>query len=300
MEFKKYMHIEKFGNQEVEGIEVGETYIFPKIDGTNASVWMNDGWTCAGSRNRELAIDNDNAGFMNYIINDNKIKAYLTEHPNHKLFGEWLVPHSLKTYRQDAWRKFYVFDVMVEHGENDFEYLPYSVYSEFLNKYELDYIQPIARIRNGSYDQFIKQLEKNVFLIEDGKGSGEGIVIKRYDFKNVYGRTVWAKIIKTEFKELHGHTMGAPVMAGKKMIEESIVEQFCTEALIEKTYAKIINAEGGWSSKYIPRLIETVYHDLITEEMWAILKKLKPKSINFQTLKSIMTTKIKEVKQEVF
>lgn len=32
--FKKYMHIERFGNDEVEGIEFGNCYIFCKIDET--------------------------------------------------------------------------------------------------------------------------------------------------------------------------------------------------------------------------------------------------------------------------
>jgi hypothetical protein len=66
MEFKKYMHLERFGTSEVEGIEIGTTYVFPKLDGTNASVWFEDGKIKAGSRNRELSFDNDNAGFYKW------------------------------------------------------------------------------------------------------------------------------------------------------------------------------------------------------------------------------------------
>lgn len=43
MKFNKYMHIERFGADEVEDIEFGECYIFYKIDGTNGSVWMDEG-----------------------------------------------------------------------------------------------------------------------------------------------------------------------------------------------------------------------------------------------------------------
>lgn len=51
--FKKYMHLERFGNDEVLGIELGECYVFPKLDGTNASLWVGeDGSVQAGSRNR--------------------------------------------------------------------------------------------------------------------------------------------------------------------------------------------------------------------------------------------------------
>ena len=63
MKFRKYQHIERFGTTEVSQIEFGECFIFPKIDGTNASVWLDDGEICAGSRQRQLSIEADNAGF---------------------------------------------------------------------------------------------------------------------------------------------------------------------------------------------------------------------------------------------
>ena len=73
--FPKYQHIERFGTSEVEGIEYGECYIFPKIDGTNSSLWIgNDGTLKAGSRKRELSIEKDNAGFLNWAKNKTKFK----------------------------------------------------------------------------------------------------------------------------------------------------------------------------------------------------------------------------------
>jgi hypothetical protein len=60
MEFKSYQHIERFGMTEVENIELGKCYIFPKIDGTNSSVWLDDESNIqAGSRNRVLTLDNE-------------------------------------------------------------------------------------------------------------------------------------------------------------------------------------------------------------------------------------------------
>ena len=64
MEFLKYQHVERFGTTETQGIENGMCYVFPKIDGTNSQLWWDNGLK-AGSRNRELFIDNDNAGFYN-------------------------------------------------------------------------------------------------------------------------------------------------------------------------------------------------------------------------------------------
>ena len=61
--FVEYQHVAKLGTTEVEGIENGTCYVFPKIDGTNASIWY-DGKVRFGSRKRELSLDFDNAGFM--------------------------------------------------------------------------------------------------------------------------------------------------------------------------------------------------------------------------------------------
>jgi len=60
MEFKKYQHVERLGTSEVSNIMVGDVYVFPKIDGTNASVWLDGrGNICAGSRTRTLSLEKE-------------------------------------------------------------------------------------------------------------------------------------------------------------------------------------------------------------------------------------------------
>lgn len=255
MEFRKYQHIERYGTMEVEGIEIGTCYVFPKIDGTNSSVWLGeDGQIHAGSRKRELSLEQDNAGFMNAIIQDDRIKAYLQKHPTHRLFGEWLVPHSLKTYRDDAWRRFYVFDVCVDaESEEGLEYIPYPVYQPLVEEFGLDYLAPLKILKNATLEDFIKCTEENNFLIKDGAGVGEGIV-----------------------------------------------DKFVTAALVEKEFAKIVNETGGWTSKMIPRLLSSVYHELVCEEMWNILKAFKNPTVNFKVLNNFTIAKIKKIKPEIF
>ncbi len=298
MEFKKYQHLERFGTTEVQNIELGKAYIFPKLDGTNASIWIDNGKVQAGSRKRHLSLDKDNAGFYEWVLKQDNILEYLKANPTHRIFGEWLVPHSLKTYKNDAWRKFYVFDVVEDRTElsheNDekFKYLNYEEYKLILEKYNIDYIPPISIITNSTYEQLVNQLAKNVFLIEDGEGSGEGIVIKNYDFKNKYGRQTWAKIITSEFKEKHAKEMGASKIKGKKLIEEEVAKEFVTKALIEKVYAKIEN-NGGFTSKKIPELLHTVYYDVVKEDCWNFVKKHKQPTINFKTLQHFIFAEIK-------
>lgn len=305
--FKKYQHLERFGTSEVEMIEIGECYVFPKIDGTNASVWLHDGEINAGSRTRHLTLEKDNAGFFAWVKQQENILAYLKENPTHRLFGEWLVPHSLKTYRETAWRKFYVFDVAIDkqddeilhEGDSTLKYLHYNEYKPLLDKFGIDYIPPISIMKNGDYDSFIRELVKNDFLIEDGKGSGEGIVIKNYYYKNNYGRQTWAKIVTSEFKEKHRKEMGASEINVAKLVEEQIAEKYVTKALCEKIHAKIAN-EGGWSSKKIPQLLNVVFYDLIKEDSWEFIKEFKNPTINFKTLQHFTFMKVKQNLPQIF
>lgn len=291
-EFLKYQHLERFGTNETEGIQFGECYVFPKIDGTNGSIW-HDGNIQAGSRRRYLTLDYDNQGFYEWVLKQDNIADFFRYNPNLRLYGEWLVPHTLKTYQPEAWNRFYVFDVM----EGD-EYLPYNIYQPVLERFNIDYIPPVCIIKNPSYDRLIQMLEKSTFLIEDGKGAGEGIVVKNYDYKNKYGRVTWAKIVRNEFKSAHQKCQPTEVKE-KKLIEEEIVSKYVTNTLIEKELAKI-TAENGWSSKFIPRLLNTVYYCLVKEECWNFVKDFKNPSVDFKRLQYLTNHHIKTIKPELF
>lgn len=296
-QFKPYMHVERFDTSEVQGIEHGTCFVFPKIDGTNASVWLgDDGEIKAGSRTRELIPGgSDNAGFCAWVLQQENLKAYLRANPTHRLYGEWLVPHTLKTYRQDAWRRFWIFDV-----QSDETYLSYDVYNVELQKYGLDFVVPMFRAENIHLEYLLKALEKNTFLIQEGAGLGEGVVVKNYDFINRYGNTVWAKVVRQEFKEENAKTFGINTIGLSDPIEKQIVDKFVTEAMVEKVYAKIVNEAGGWESKFIPRLLNTVFYDLVKEETWEYLKEFNLPTINFQSLKAYTIRTVKIIKKELF
>lgn len=305
-EFLQYQHIERYGNDEVAGIELGELLIFPKLDGTNASAWAalspEKRWDIGlGSRTRELSAEADNAGFYAKVHNDEidglggRLSHFFSLYPYLRLFGEWLVPHTLKTYRDDAWKRFWIFDV---YNNETGQYLHYDTYKPLLDNSRLDYVPPLARIKGGDYEYFIHVLKQNVFFIEDGKGIGEGIVLKNYSFINKNGRTIWAKIINNEFKEQHHREMGEPATE-RKVVEEELAKKFCTEHLVTKTYAKICNEKEGWTSRYIPELLGRVYHDLLVEEIWNMVGHV-PITINFGMLKHFVIAQIKHYLPHVF
>lgn len=292
--FFKYQHIERLGATEVNGILEGECYVFPKIDGTNSCLWWGENKLQAGSRNRHLSLGSDNAGFYNWAIGQEVFVEFFKKYPKLRLYGEWLVPHTLRTYDDKAWRQFYVFDVIGPEG-----YLSYPEYSQILNEFGIEYIPAMFRVNNPTEQRMYECLESNTYLIKDGLGCGEGIVIKNYGFKNKYGRTTWAKIVRNEFKASHSKAE-VRVVKERTQVEDAIVGKYITRSLIEKERSKIEMEAGDWSSKMIPRLLSTVYYCLISEESWNFVKEHKNPIIDFKKLAMLTTAKIKEVYPEVF
>lgn len=295
MEFEKYQHIERFGQPTVDGILNGKVYVFNKIDGTNSQVWIDENKVLHfGSRNRELSLDFDNAGFMAKISNDERIIKFLTDYPNYRVYGEWLKPHTIKNYEDDAWDKFYIFDITTE----DEKYVPYPVYSKLLKDYGLDYIPLLTCLNNPTYEDILKLLDNVNFLIKDGSGQGEGIVIKNYDFVNRFGRTVWAKIVLKEFRSKH-QRVDANTIKDDTMVEAKIVEKYVTKSLVEKEYAKLC-VDEIFDKKQIPRLFSTIFYSLVTEESWNFVKEFKNPTINFKTLSFLCNEKTKDCLPNLF
>ena len=113
MEFRRYQKIHRLGAEENEGIlDSGRCYVQEKIDGANTQIWMKDGKLCIGSRNQELG-DKSFNGFKQYVENHEGIRAFFVTNPEYRLYGEWLVRHTI-AYKETAYKKFYLFDVEVD------------------------------------------------------------------------------------------------------------------------------------------------------------------------------------------
>ena len=294
--FQKYLHLERFGTDVVDGVNLGTCHIFPKLDGTNASFWMDDeGIFHCGSRNRELDIHNDNAGFMNWAIHQANLVAMARAFRNHRFYGEWLVPHSIKTYRDDAWRKFYLFDVLGANGE----FMHYDDYSVLCKRWGVEFIPCTLKATNPTYEMLHEHALKNTFLLQEGQGYGEGVVIKQYGWKNRYGNPAYAKLITSAFKEAHIKEMGGQVLT-VDLVEENIAQEYVTSHLVEKVIAKIRTEEGAFSAKHIPRLLHTVFHDLVTEELWEAIKKHKNPRIDFKLLNHFVVKQTKILTPALF
>ena len=297
MQYKSYQHIEKLGNKEVEGILKGKCSIQPKIDGTNGVVWLgDDGIIHAGSRNRDLSLDNDNARFYNTVIKDDNIRKYLLDNPNHYLYGEWLVPHTIRYYHPESWKHFYVFDIF----SYDRGYIPYDEYSKELDKYGISYIPEIISIDNPTMEDLTKYLKETKYLIPEDKMS-EGIIIKNYEYRNQYGRCTYAKIVAEEFFNTKSLLRMKNHEAKDKTSEKDIVTTMLSEPLIRKEFAKIKLAyPDARRQELIGRTLNTIFHVFIHEELLDYIEKKKP-LINFYYLKKECDERIKEVlRSELF
>ena len=297
MQYKSYQHIEKLGNKEVEGILKGKCSIQPKIDGTNGVVWLgDDGIIHAGSRRRDLTLDNDNAGFYNTVIKDDNIRKYLLDHKDHYLYGEWLVPHTIRYYHPESWKHFYVFDIF----SYDRGYIPYDEYSKELDKYGISYIPEIISIDNPTMEDLTKYLKETKYLIPEDKMS-EGIIIKNYEYRNQYGRCTYAKIVAEEFFNTKSILRMKNHEAKDKTSEKDIVTMMLSESLIRKEFAKIKLAYPDIRrQELIGRTLNTIFHVFIHEELLDYIEKKKP-LINFYYLKKECDERIKEVlRSELF
>lgn len=297
MNYKRYQHIEKLGTTEVEGILDGEVSLFYKIDGTNSCIFLKEDNTLGfGSRTRELTLDNDNGGFYaSMLLNKeeyNKYLNYLQSNLNHIIYGEWLIPHTIKRYKADAWKKLYVFDIY--DAEYDI-YIPYDTYKNTLAQYDITYIPAIVTLANPNFEDIKKYLDDTGnYLIENGLG--EGIVIKNYNYRNKYGRITWAKILTEDFyknkKELKTKNY---INKEEVPVEFSIVKMFVTPEFVQKEFSKFKDDKGEFNSKHIFEFLNRTFLEFYKDNWELIFKKFKFPTINFKVLKRLVEEEIKSV-----
>ncbi len=320
--FRKYDHLERLGHRNTRNIELGLVHVFPKLDGTNASVWWDGEEVQCGSRNRVLTAEADNAGFHAWVHGEDPkalwLRQLVTACTDIVIYGEWMVPHTLKTYRLGTWRRFWIFDV---YDRDRGTYMAWEEYNHMLTDAEdpaqkLDLIEPLCTIQDPSEDQMRAQVETNTYLIQDGAGLGEGVVLKNYPWRTP--GAPWAKVVRNCFKEENARAFGIAEKHGEKQVEVEIAAEFVTPHLVGKTRAKVLldianelnvdTSETNWQqsvqenhrNRVIPQLLGRVYHDLIEEEMWTILKKHKGCTIDFKKLNQRTVLATKALAEDLF
>jgi hypothetical protein len=284
--FTRYQHIERMGHQLTEGLLDGDVWVQEKLDGANLSVAYDpDGGVLIASRNnlifkRGMEPQGFN-GAIQYVLGG-RILDLLAERTEWILRGEWLVKHSIM-YKPEMFHHFYVFDVQLKDGS----YLSPRAYEEALAAHGVRFI-PATEVPEAT-------IEKLAALSQGpdqwGAEQKEGIVIKRYDFRNRFGRTQWGKIVSADFKERNKLSFGAT----SKDAPELKLMNSLTPALVNKVIDKVQMEKGECSVKDMTRILHTVWYDLFHEELWDFVKKDRVKAFDFGKARSLAEGKTRGI-----
>lgn len=287
--FKKYQKVRRLGDIYTEGLLDGRVYVFPKLDGANGSVWydVDENKVKCGSRNLELNEEKTNQGFYNYVQENEELKKLAKTYPTLRFYGEWLVPHSIKEYVDEAWKQFYIFDVTDMEGRH----LPFNKYVKLLVEFDVNYIPPIKTLQNPKEEDLIPLADDVDYLMKEGY-SGEGIVIKNYEYINRYGEQTWGKVVTGEFKKKNFEEFGSPSVP--TIIEEKIIDSFVTTQFLEKEMTKLGYNLDNFPNEVIGEYLGRTWRTFIEEETFNILKKFKNPKINFGYLNKLFIDKSKE------
>ena len=328
--FRKFDHVERGKHRAVDDICRGTTHIFPKLDGTNGSVWAEVEQKLSGekltvqcgSRNRTLSAAKDNAGFHAFINGEDTqahaIRAFVRAQPHLILYGEWLVPHTIKNYVADAWRKFYIFDIF---DRTLGRYLNWSDAQVMLANAGITTYLPCAIVENPTGPELDALTEKlGSYLCEPGS-VGEGIVVKNYGWTNVFDRQPWMKILADGFRD---KAKRPAIGVGENATEIEISNALVDQHLVDKEFAKGVlrlmesmkvelgpigpEREAAYASfveehrgKVIGILLAQVFNDVIDDRLTArALKKFGYPTINFRNFRSVITKRVKLLKPELF
>ena len=309
MEFKKYIHVVRLGQSEVEGLLNGTCYIFPKIDGTNSSVFYNTetNTICAGSRNRKITPEKDNAGFAAWVINSEdeeafKLRELVKNNNNYIVYGEWLGPNKfvghIKDYDKSALSKLWIFDIF---NTDTTTYLPYEELKRTLEEAGIgQYMIPLlAKIDNPTEDELADIAQNNKFLLKDDvEHAGEGIVIHNYEFHDEYGHYQVGKLVLNEYKQRKKEQKQRIEMKPGQM-ENEIINYYLTDSEFDKNIEKVLLKLGldkfdTTKKNCVGMFLSMCYRDTILSEIVDIVKRFKDPTIDFRVLRREVETRAKK------
>lgn len=288
----KYVDIERLKAKYSDVFSVGEKVVIEtKIDGANCSFTYNPETNKieAFSRKQKLSKTNTLRGFYDYVMKfDPELIRQLTENGRYIIFGEWLVPHTVK-YSESMYNKFYMFDV---YDTSINQYVPFEIaYGMYGELFIGSTIVGLAAETNfvpivyqGEFEGWEKTMEYLKASTTGAQPCEEGIVLKSQDrLDNKFsGTPAYLKIVNEQFSEVHDSKpkkIVSPEELAAREAEKQLIESIVTERRIEKFLEKMVD-EGlipevydehqlGLIMKTIPKQI---YEDCMKEESETVEK----------------------------
>lgn len=287
-EYKPYPKIHRLGKDEVEGILNYDLIVQEKVDGANISIFQLDGKLRCGTRTRMLPEDESFRGFQEAVQSNLNLAMYFSRNPNHILYGEWLVKHTI-TYPDEAYQKIYLFDIYDTINDNWLPQEDVRAEAEFLGL-EYPHIFTTGKLTEEQIKEFV------------GKSAiapaGEGVVLKAEEYTNQFGDHVYAKVVHQKFKEANAIVFGGNNKHSDTYWEMYVVNKYCTTGRVQKIMQKIQSqTEERLDMQHTSRVANTCYHDMITEEIWEIAKKVP--AIDFKKLQHFSMRKFIQIYHDI-
>lgn len=295
MEQKKYMDIVRLGHKVTFGVlnEGDDIIIQEKLDGANASFRRDGDIIRVYSRNNELSEENTLRGFYTWVQTNIDV-ASLEE--DEVYIGEWLVKHKID-YGENL-KKFFLYDVYITSTH---EYAHYSLVDAVASSLGI----PVApRFYVGKYQSF-EHLQSFVGRTDLGGKlgeieTGEGVVVKNYDYKDRYGRQVFVKLVTDAFREIQSQK--APKNPNRpQTVESEFVSTYLTEARVEKMIHKLVD-EGILDEAFgiedigtiLKNLGNRIKDDLLKEELDSLPKDYEEKELG-RAIGKLLPTQVKNI-----
>lgn len=283
-DYRTYPKIHRLGKEEVDGILDWEFIVQEKIDGANCSIFQLDGNLRCGTRTRMLLEDESFNGFQEAVRGNLNLAMYFSQEPNHILYGEWLVKHTI-TYPDEAYRKIYLYDIYDTITNTWLLQETVKETAEFLGL-EYPHIFAVGKLTEEQINDFV------------GKSAiapaGEGVVLKAENFVNEFGDHVYAKVVHQKFKEANAIVFGGNNKHSETYWEMYVVNKYCTTGRVIKIMQKLqAETDKRLDMEHTKQVASTCYHDLITEEAWEIVKKVP--ELNLKKLQGLCYKKFIQI-----
>ena len=189
------------------------------------------------------------------------------------IFGEWLVPHSVK-YPEDMYKKFYMFDVWDRETEQYLTQEDSLAIFDRLKNYIPNYVQTLYNGPFVSWEHTLAFLKENIY---GETPCMEGIVIKRQDklWSKSSRLPYYVKVVNEKFSEVHSSkpkTIDPEKLAAREA-EQAAVAEVVTKRRITKGLEKLIEDNiipFDWDEHNMREISKTlpsfIYQDCQKEE----------------------------------
>lgn len=274
MTCKKFVDISRFKTSYMDGFRKGDFIVVQeKIDGANAAIRTDGTNVYAQSRKNILSADNTLRGFYEFVQALDKERVIEVLGDDIILFGEWLVPHSVK-YPEDKYQKFYAYDAYCISTQR---YLPQGNVKELAEKLGLPCVHTFYAGAFNGWEEITPLVGKTAM----GGEYGEGVVVKNQTrllegVKMDNKLPPYVKIVCEKFTETKGHRDVKPVdpaAVAEAERQKSLVATIVTPARIEKLINKMVDEDiipYEWDEKNMgtiaKHLGKAVYEDCVKEE----------------------------------